>query len=74
MRLAMAVDDETLTATLRRAKQLGTSLNRMIRSYLQALLGRSDWHRQADEFILLSRHARGDSRGWNSNRDELHER
>ncbi len=72
--LTLAGDEETVNAARRRAEQLGTSLNQLIRNYLEELAGRSDRDRRADEFIQLSRHSPGDSRGWKFNREELHQR
>jgi hypothetical protein len=38
------------------------------------LAGKSDPRTNADVFERLARNASGDSRGWNFNREEIHER
>ena len=53
---------------------MGTSVNQLVREYLEQLSGKSDPERDADEFERLSRASRGNSRGWKFNREELHER
>lgn len=53
---------------------MGTSVNQLIREYLEQLSGKTDPAEDAKEFEKLSRKARGDSRGWKFNREELHER
>jgi len=74
MDLALSVDDEVLAEARRRAEQLGTSVNQLVREYLEQLAGRVDPERDAEEFERLSRLARGDSKGWKFHRDEAHER
>ncbi len=53
---------------------MGTSMNQLIREYLEQLAGTSDPAVDAAEFERLSHLAKGDSRGWKLNRGELHER
>ena len=43
---------------------LGTSVNQLIREYLEQLADKSDTVEDAAEFERLSRLAQGDSRGW----------
>jgi hypothetical protein len=56
----------------RRRRPLGKSLNELIRDYMQKLAGGDDPERSIEEFERLS--GQGHSRGWRSNRDEIHER
>ena len=72
--LTLSVDDEVVRKARRQAERLGSSLNQLVRDYLEQLAGRSDPERDAEEFERLSRQARGDSRGWKFDRDEIHER
>ena len=58
----------------KRAEALGTSVNQMVREYLEQLAGMSDAHKIADEFVRLSKLSHGHSRGWKFNREEAHER
>jgi hypothetical protein len=53
---------------------MGTSVNQLVREYLEQLVGKTDSKADATEFERLSRAARGNSRGWKFNREELHER
>jgi len=53
---------------------MSTSVNQLVRDYLEQLAGRSDPNANAAEFEKLSRLAKGNSRGWKFNRQELHER
>jgi len=74
MNVTLSVDDEVIVRARRRAEALGTSVNQLVREYLEQLAGRSDPNQDAAEFERLSKLAHGDSRGWKFNRDELHER
>ncbi len=74
MNLTLSVDDDVVREARRQAERLGSSLNQLVRDYLEQLAGRSDPERDAEEFERLSRQARGDSGGWKFDRDEIHER
>jgi hypothetical protein len=72
--VTLSIDDEVILRARRRAEILGTSVNQLVREYLEQLAGNSDPNEDAAEFERLSRLAHGDSRGWRFNREELHER
>jgi hypothetical protein len=72
--ITLSVDDEVVRQARRHAEALGTSVNQLVREYLEYLAGKTDPQADAAEFERLSRLARGDSRGWKFNREELHER
>jgi hypothetical protein len=72
--VTLSVDDEVVRQARRHAEALGTSVNQLVREYLEYLAGKTDPQADAAEFERLSRLARGDSRGWKFNREELHER
>ena len=74
MNVTLSVDDEVILRARRRAEVLGTSVNQLVREYLEQLAGKSDPNAAAAEFERLSMLAHGDSRGWKFNREELHER
>lgn len=74
MNLTLSVDDEIVQRARRRADSLGTSVNQLVREYLEQLAGKTDPGEDAAEFERLSRQSRGKSRGWKFNREELHER
>jgi Family of unknown function (DUF6364) len=74
MNLTLSVDEETVQKARHRADALGTSINQLVREYLERLAGEADPEQDAAEFERLSRLAQGNSRGWKFNREELHER
>jgi hypothetical protein len=53
---------------------MGTSVNNLVREFLEQLAGKSDAEADADEFERLSRASKGNSQGWKFNREELHQR
>ena len=53
---------------------MGNSVNQLIRDYLEHFIGKRDSRALAEGFDRLSSLAHGDRRGWNFNRDEIHER
>ena len=74
MNVTLSVDDEVIQEARRRAEALGTSVNQLVREYLEQFAGKTDPNANAVEFERLSRGSQGDSRGWKFNREELHER
>lgn len=74
MNVTLSVEDEVIEAARQRAKVMGSSVNQLVREYLEQLAGKSDPDADATEFERLSRMANGNSRGWKFNREELHER
>jgi hypothetical protein len=74
MNLTLSIDDEVVQKARRQADAMGTSVNQLVRDYLEQLSGKNDPADEAAEFERLSRLAKGDSRGWKFNREELHER
>jgi hypothetical protein len=74
MNVTLSVDDEIILRARRRAEALGTSVNQLMREYLDQLAGKSDPDEDAAEFERLSKLSNGDSRGWKFNREEIHER
>ena len=74
MNITLSIDDEVVEQARRRAEAMGTSVNQLVREYLEQLSGKTDPDADAGEFVKLSRASRGNSRGWKFNREELHER
>jgi hypothetical protein len=74
MNVTLSIEDEIILQARRRAEALGTSVNQLVREYLEQLAGKSDPNEDAAEFERLSKLSNGDSRGWKFNREELHER
>ena len=72
MNVSLWIDEQLVARARKKADALGTSLNQLIRDYLQKLAGSDDPERSTEEFRRLS--GQGNSRGWRSNRNEIHER
>ena len=74
MNVTLSIDDETMQEARRRAETLGTSVNQLVREYLDEFAGRGNRKALVEEFLRLSDMAHGDSKGWKFNREEIHER
>jgi hypothetical protein len=74
MNITLSIDDEVIQRARHQADVLGTSVNQLVRDYLEQLAGKRDPKAEAAEFVRLSRIAPGNSRGWKFNREEIHER
>lgn len=71
--VALSIDDETLARARRFAHQRGTSLEQMIREYLESLIA-GDLSEAVEQLQRLWREEEGDSGGWRWNREEAHGR
>ncbi len=74
MNVTLSVDDQVIQRARRQAEAMGTSVNQLVREYLDQLAGTADSNNDAAEFEKLSHLAQGDRRGWKFNREEIHER
>lgn len=74
MNITLSVDDEIIQEARRRAEAIGTSVNQLVREYLEQFAGKHDPAADARGFENVSRMSRGDSHGWKFNREELHQR
>jgi len=72
--ITLSVDEEVIQRARQRAQALGTSVNQLVREYLELFAGNVDPAADAAEFERLSHLARGNSRGWKFRREDLHER
>jgi antitoxin component of RelBE/YafQ-DinJ toxin-antitoxin module len=77
MTITLAIDELLLDRANRNADAMGTSLDQLLRDYIQRVAGRQvagieERKRLAEEFDRLS--GLGDSGDWRFNRDELHDR
>lgn len=72
MNVTLSIDEQTITRARKKAEALGTSVNQLIRDYLQKLAGGDDSEKSIEEFKRLS--GQGNSHGWKFNRDEIHKR
>lgn len=71
MDLTLSIDDELFAKASQRAHALGTSVNQLVRDYLECLAGRVDPPSDAQEFARLSQLSCGDSQGWKFDWEEL---
>ncbi len=74
MNLTLSISDELIQEARQRAEALGTSVNQLVREYLEDFAGKSDLHAVAEELRRLSLTSQGNSQGWKFNREELHQR
>lgn len=73
--LTITIDDEVLRRARMRALEQETSVNSVLRSYLEAYAAAGTiWKQAADEVLRLSAEARSGRGGRTWTRDELHER
>jgi hypothetical protein len=72
--ITLSIDDGIIQKARRQAESMGTSVNNLVREFLEQLAGKSDAEADAEEFERLSRESKGDSQGWKFNREELHQR
>ena len=71
MNITLAADAETVKRTREYAKQHGTSVNQLVRDYLQSLTAREDRRHVADEFVRnATAHAGHSPKGFRFNRED----
>ena len=73
MNITLSADERTIKKARMYAQSHGTSLNQLIRDYLEALVGESSPAEAAAEFAAVARSMGGDSggRGW-AGREEVY--
>jgi hypothetical protein len=71
--LTISVDEELLQRARALARKQGTSLNALLRGYLETLVGQQPGEVVADELLMLMHEHGGRSGGRKINRDELYE-
>lgn len=74
MNITLSVDEQLVEEARRLAQARGTSLNQLIRDYLEDLVRPGDPVLISRELRRLTSEGGGRSGGWRFNRDELHER
>lgn len=72
MTLHLTIDDRLVQEAQKVAESLGTSVDQLVRDYLQKLTSEQNVDEEMEELRRLS--GQGDSQGWKFNRDELYER
>lgn len=73
MNVTLSIDDQILVRARSLAQRRGTSLNQMIRDYLETLTA-SDPSQAVSELERLWGKEEGDSGGWTWDREEAHDR
>lgn len=74
MNLTLAADRETVERVRRIARRQGTSLNALIRSYLEMLASREADSASVEALFALMDEGGGDLKGRRPTRDDAHER
>jgi len=74
MNLTLSIDDRLVQQARKTAEAMGTSLDQLIRDYLEELTSQADPEAEIEELRRLSLGGHGRSRGWKLNREEIHER
>lgn len=73
--LTITIDDEVLKKARIKALEQGTSVNAILREYLESYSAVHQTQQEAcDDLVRLSQDAKSGSKGKTWNRDELHER
>jgi hypothetical protein len=74
MNITLAIDDRVVEEARRLAQARGTSLNQLVRDYLETLVRPRKAESFGSELRQLTAEGKGRSQGWRFDRDELHER
>lgn len=72
--ITLSADERLIEKARREAARRGSSLNQLIRDYLEELAGDRVAGSEFDRLRQLSDLARGRRGGWQFDRDEIHER
>jgi hypothetical protein len=73
MNLTLSVDEAVVEKARKVAEAQGTSLNALVREYLESLAGKGRGKEVAREMEKFWKESRGNSGGWKWNREELYE-
>jgi antitoxin component of RelBE/YafQ-DinJ toxin-antitoxin module len=71
MNITLSVDDEVVRAARERAEAMGTSVNQLVREYLEQLAGKKDRAAAIAELRKLSAKSKGNVQKWKFNREEI---
>lgn len=72
--ITLSADERLIEKARREAARRGSSLNQLIRDYLEELAGDRVAGSEFDRLRELSHLAQGRRRGWQFDRDEIHDR
>jgi antitoxin component of RelBE/YafQ-DinJ toxin-antitoxin module len=73
MTLQLSIDDHIVQEARKVAESMGTSIDQLVRDYLERLPSSADIEAELEELERLSEEAKGDSRGWKFNRDDIYD-
>ena len=75
MNITLSADQELIRKSREYAKKQGTSLNNIIRDFLENISGKNDGRASSQEFAQLAETGAGCSEpGYKFDRDEIHDR
>lgn len=74
MNVTLSIDESVMVKARKLASARGTSVNQLIRDYLEALVRPAGHDDFAGELRRLSAEGKGRSKGWRFDREALHER
>jgi hypothetical protein len=72
MNLTLSIDDQLLEKTRKRAAEMGTSVNQMVRDYFASITGEDNLEADIAVFRQTSGQGKPDP-GYKFNRDEIYE-
>jgi hypothetical protein len=72
MNLTLSIDDQLLAKARKRASEMGTTVNQMVRDYLGNVAGENDLETQIEWFKRTSGQGNPDP-DWKWNREEIYE-
>ena len=72
--ITLSIDDRVIQEARRRAEAMGTSVNQLVREYLERFIATPGVLAAATGFECILRGDGGNSRGWHFNREDLHRR
>lgn len=73
MNITLSVSEDVVERAREVARQQGTSLNALVRGYLESLAGTGRGEELAGQFDDLWQERSGHSGGWRFNREELYD-
>jgi hypothetical protein len=74
MNITLSIDDHVVEDARKLAQARGTSVNQLVREYLEGLVRPRDAESYRVELRRLTAEGQGRSKGWRFDRETLHER
>lgn len=70
MNVTLSIEEDLLAKARKRASEMGTTVNQIVRDHLRRIVGEVDVEEDLAEFERLSGH--GDAGDWKFNREDLY--